>query len=55
LFDLFSLEPGLHSHADAATNSVTLKSASDFEKIANKDQRAVALFEEAGSFSLRVA
>src|SRR5882672_2278979 len=41
-------EPGFPGQADAATNPVTLKSAPDFERITNKDERAVALFEEAG-------
>jgi hypothetical protein len=45
-------EPGLRGKADAATepatNPVTLKPASDFDKITDKNERAVALFEEAG-------
>jgi hypothetical protein len=41
-------ELGFRSQAGAATNPVTLKPASDFAGIANKEQRAVALFEEAG-------
>ncbi|MES2750945.1 MAG: Isoquinoline 1-oxidoreductase subunit [Pseudomonadota bacterium] len=45
-------EPGFRGEADAATepaiNSVKLKPVSSFEKIKNKNQRSVALFEEAG-------
>lgn len=46
------VEPGFRGEADAATepavNSVKLKPVSSFTKITNKNQRAVALFEEAG-------
>jgi hypothetical protein len=41
-------EPEFRSQAGAATNVVTLRPASDFENITNKDERAVALFKEAG-------
>jgi hypothetical protein len=44
--------PGFRGKADAAaeplTNPVTLKPVSDFDGIADKSKRAVALFEEAG-------
>jgi hypothetical protein len=50
---LFSFaEPGSRGKADAATepttNPVTLRSVSDFDKITDRNERAVALFEEAG-------
>jgi len=45
-------EPGFRGAADAATepptNPVKLKAVSDFAKIKNKSERAVALFQEAG-------
>src|SRR6202011_3992563 len=50
---LFALAvPGFRGKAEAAsepaTNPVTLKPVSDFDKIADKNERAVALFQEAG-------
>jgi mono/diheme cytochrome c family protein len=41
-------EPRFRSQAGAATNPMMLRPVSDFERITNKDERAVALFEEAG-------
>jgi hypothetical protein len=50
---LFSLaEPGFRGRAGAATepatNPVTLRPVSDFDRFTDKNERAVALFEEAG-------